>query len=62
MKLFYRLVSVHKLNVDGHDEVVDIKRGEIESNSFAADNPGIMEYFSIEKQPTMNGQMVVLPK
>ena len=54
--------SEHQLEVDGHDGIVTLKRGEMKSVTITATKPGIMNYRSLGRQPSMTGQLVVLPK
>lgn len=51
----------HIVNVDGAG-TFDLKRGQINTISFIANNPGIINYVCYVHPPNMVGQILVLPK
>jgi plastocyanin len=53
---------VHKIKVEGVAEEIVLKRGEIRSVTVKADKPGAIAFSSVERQPSMRGEIVVLAK
>ncbi len=52
----------HKIAVDGQRDQLALKRGEMKSVRFVADQPGIVRFVSVGKEPTMQGSVLVLPR
>jgi hypothetical protein len=52
----------HTIAVQGHDELIALKRGEMRSVTIDAGEPGVIHFASIERLPSMQGQIVVLPR
>jgi plastocyanin len=63
-------VTLHFIGVQGAHHVItvdgigtfELKRGQINTVSFIANNPGIINYVSHVHAPNMAGQIMVLPK
>jgi plastocyanin len=53
---------MHKIKVDGVADEIVLKRGEIRSVTVKADKVGSISYVSVERMPSMRGEVVVLPK
>ena len=51
----------HAIRVDGVDGELALKRGEIQTARFTADSPGVRRYRCTQHEPTMSGEVVVLP-
>ncbi len=54
--------SSHNIAVDGQPERLALKRGEMKSVRFVADQPGIVRFVSVGREPTMQGSVLVLPR
>lgn len=52
----------HRIKVDGVAEEIKLARGEIKSASLVADKVGTIDYMSLDRLPSMRGQIVVLPR
>lgn len=52
----------HQTTITGYGIDFTVKRGEITRMSFVADKPGIFQIVCMVHQPTMVGNLVVLPK
>ena len=52
----------HRIAVDGQPDQVPLRRGEMKSVRFVADQPGIVRFVSVGKEPTMQGSVLVLPR
>ncbi len=52
----------HKIAVDGQREQLALRRGEVKSVRFVADQPGIVRFVSVGREPTMQGSVLVLPR
>ncbi len=52
----------HKTAVDGQREPLALRRGEMKSVRFLADQPGIVRFVSVGREPTMQGSVLVLPR
>lgn len=52
----------HVITVEGRGDAFTLHRGELKTMTFTADKPGIIHYFCSIHQPTMQGEIVVLPK
>ena len=51
----------HTIAVDGQPEQLALRRGEMKSVRFVADQPGIINFVSVGREPTMQGSVIVLP-
>ncbi len=55
--------NVHAVHIDTyHPEHFVVKRGEVTRIQFTADTPGIFKIHCRNHEPTMEGQLVVLPR
>jgi plastocyanin len=54
--------AAHKIKVDGVDEPIALKRGELRSVTLKADKPGTITYAGVDRMPSMRGEVIVLPK
>ncbi len=54
--------SSHNIAVDGQREQLALRRGEMKSVRFVADQPGIVRFVSVGREPTMQGSVLVLPR
>ena len=52
----------HPSRIEGYDISFEVKRGELTEVTFTADKPGIYRFICDAHQPSMTGQLVVLPK
>jgi len=52
----------HKIRVEGVAEEIALKRGETRSVTVKADKPGTIAYSSVDRQPSMRGEIVVLAR
>jgi hypothetical protein len=52
----------HEIAIEGQDDVIELKRGEIRSVTLQASEPGIIHFASLGRQPSMQGQILVLPR
>jgi Cupredoxin-like domain len=52
----------HAITVEGHGGEFILHRGELKTMTFNADKAGIIHYFCSIHQPTMQGEILVLPK
>lgn len=52
----------HRIQVEGAGAPVQLKRGEVARVEFVASQPGIVRYMSLDRQPSMQGEVLVLPK
>jgi hypothetical protein len=52
----------HTIAVQGHDELIALKRGEMQSVTVDASEPGVINFASLERLPSMQGQVVVLAR
>ena len=52
----------HDIAIEGRDDVIELKRGEIRSVTLQASGPGIIHFASLGRQPSMQGQILVLPR
>ncbi|HSH38883.1 MAG TPA: cupredoxin domain-containing protein, partial [Chthoniobacterales bacterium] len=50
----------HTIAIDGHNERITLKRGEIKTVRFVAEQPGTIRFVSVGREPTMQGSVVVL--
>lgn len=52
----------HRIKVEGVAEEIALKRGEMRSVTVKANQPGTIAYSSVDRQPSMRGEIVVLAK
>jgi hypothetical protein len=52
----------HTIAIDGQAEPVILKRGEMKTVTFVADKVGTVRYASLNRQPSMQGEIIVLPR
>jgi hypothetical protein len=52
----------HEIAIEGRDDIIELKRGEIRSVTLPAAEPGIIHFASLGRQPSMQGQILVLPR
>ena len=53
--------SKHETELEGHDQRLTVKRGEISTMRFTAGEPGVYRLICKTHAPNMTAQMVVLP-
>jgi len=51
----------HPSTIEGYDVSFDVKRGQLTTVTFVADKAGIFRFLCSVHQPSMTGQLVVLP-
>lgn len=51
----------HTIAVDRQQEQLTLRRGEMKTVRFVADQPGITKFISVGREPTMQGSVLVLP-
>lgn len=54
--------KVHAISVKGYVDEFELHRGELKSVTFTADKAGTIEFICSIHQPTMHGQIIVLPR
>jgi heme/copper-type cytochrome/quinol oxidase subunit 2 len=54
--------AAHPTEIKGLDKVFTLKRGQVVKVEFTADKPGIYPVICSAHQPTMRGEIVVLPR
>ena len=52
----------HTIAVDGQREQLALRRGEMKSLRFVAEQPGVIRFVSVGREPTMQGSVLVLPR
>ena len=52
----------HTIAVEGQAESLVLKRGEMKTVTFVAEKAGSLRYVSLERQPSMQGEIIVLPR
>lgn len=52
----------HRIEVEGQGEPFTLRRGEIRTVSFTVETPGTIAYRSLDRLPSMVGEVVVLPR
>jgi plastocyanin len=52
----------HQIAIEGQDAIIELKRGEIKSVTLQAGEPGTIHFASLGRQPSMQGQILVLPR
>ena len=50
----------HTIAVDGQNERISLKRGEMKSLRFVAEQSGTIRFMSVGREPTMQGSILVL--
>ncbi len=53
--------SSHPTTIEGYDISFEVKRGQLNSVTFTADKVGIFRYICSLHEPSMTGQLIVLP-
>jgi plastocyanin len=53
---------VHDISVNGYVEPFELHRGELKTVTFTADRAGTIDFICSIHQPTMHGQIMVLPR
>jgi hypothetical protein len=53
---------VHNITVNGYAEPFELHRGELKTVTFTADRAGTIDFICRIHQPTMHGQIIVLPR
>lgn len=51
----------HTIAIDGQRDQLALRRGEMKTVRFVADQPGIVRFVSVGREPTMQGSVLVLP-
>jgi plastocyanin len=51
----------HRIAVEGVEEVLELKRGEVGRIEVQAKEPGTIRFASLDRLPSMQGEVVVLP-
>jgi plastocyanin len=54
--------DVHNITVNGYAEPFELHRGELKTVAFTADRAGTIDFNCQIHQPTMHGQIIVLPR
>jgi hypothetical protein len=54
--------EVHNITVNGYAEPFELHRGELKTVTFTADRAGTIDFICSIHQPTMHGQIIVLPR
>src|ERR671925_21219 len=54
--------EVHNITVNGYAEPFELHRGELKTVTFTADRAGTIDLICSIHQPTMHGQIIVLPR
>jgi hypothetical protein len=52
----------YRIQIDGHSEIVELKRGEVKTVEIPADKPGVIGFRSLDRLPSMQGSVIVLPR
>jgi plastocyanin len=52
----------HTIAIEGHPEQLTVRRGEMQTVSLVANTVGTIRFTAMNRQPTMQGQIVVLPR
>jgi plastocyanin len=53
---------VHDVSINGYVEPFELHRGELKTVTFTADKAGTIDFICSIHQPTMHGQIMVLPR
>ena len=51
----------HRIAIDGREEVLTLRRGETATVTFTADHPGAVAFRSLDRMPSMAGEVLILP-
>jgi len=54
--------TVHNISVSGYVDEFELHRGELRTLTFTADRAGTIDFICSIHQPTMHGQILVLPR
>lgn len=54
--------EVHNVTINGYVEPFELHRGELKTVTFTADRAGTIDFICSIHQPTMHGQIIVLPR
>lgn len=54
--------GVHNISVSGYVDEFELHRGELRTVTFTADRAGTIDFICSIHQPTMHGQILVLPR
>jgi Cupredoxin-like domain len=54
--------GVHNISVSGYVDEFELHRGELRTLTFTADRAGTIDFICSIHQPTMHGQILVLPR
>lgn len=54
--------DVHDVSVNGYIEQFELHRGELRTVTFTADRAGTIDFICSIHPPTMQGQIMVLPR
>jgi len=52
----------HTIAIDGQRERLSLKRGEMKTVRFVAEQPGMVKFVSVGREPMMQGSVLVLPR
>ena len=52
----------HTIAVEGQRERLLLRRGEMKTVRFVAEQPGVIRFVSVGREPTMQGSVLVLPR
>ncbi len=52
----------HTIAIDGQRERLSLRRGEMKTVRFVAEQPGVIRFVSVGREPTMRGSVLVLPR
>jgi plastocyanin len=52
----------HSISIEGQDEQISLKRGEVKTVRLLADQAGTIRFVSVGREPTMHGSILVLPR
>ncbi len=52
----------HTISIDGQNEQISLKRGEIKAVRLVAEQLGTIRFVSVGREPTMQGSILVLPR
>ncbi len=51
---------LHTIAIEGQNERISLKRGEMKTVRFVAEQPGTIRFVSVGREPTMQGSILVL--
>jgi hypothetical protein len=52
----------HRIQIDGRSEIIELKRGEVKTVAVPAAAPGVIGFRSLDRLPSMQGSIIVLPR